>query len=236
MCDSPPLSKFLFQTGSIKSPDDRRGRRTVELFLFQTGSIKSSRWSAQAYRKLCFYSRLVRLKVRAVRIFKRYGHGFLFQTGSIKRKGFDPEDTRRFYCFYSRLVRLKVGRMCLSRCLWWLFLFQTGSIKRQKPVSSHLLSLRFYSRLVRLKADETKTETETEQGFYSRLVRLKDPARWCNAPSLWFLFQTGSIKSRVRIYAIWEIDGFYSRLVRLKVLCRGFVDRLRDVSIPDWFD
>ena len=80
-----PLSKFRFQTGSIKSDTKGGVTSTGKMFRFQTGSIKrlSPVYSTDVTDH-GFDSKLVRLKVHTIHI-----HGgrcvlFRFQTGSIK--------------------------------------------------------------------------------------------------------------------------------------------------------
>ena len=190
---------------------------------------------------LCFYSRLVRLKVCN-----------LILTGIPLR------------CFYSRLVRLKGVDLAQPGVVdVFSFLFQTGSIKSALfPLERFITLICFYSRLVRLKELEDVEALENLPSFYSRLVRLKVMNLVVEEDGVGkFLFQTGSIKSRMlkntrksplkscfysrlvrlKVNFLWvsfnRLASFYSRLVRLKAKIPVFPTNGRTaVSIPDWFD
>ena len=146
----------------------------ADTFLFQTGSIKSVFRSTPISFAICFYSKLVRLKVRFAHLWDR-SHVFLFQTGSIKS-------------YENWWRRLKS---------WCLFLFQTGSIKSIAPQWVFGADRCFYSKLVRLKGKACDYYLPKRfESFYSKLVRLKVPCVIMQFATMLFLFQTGSIKSK----------------------------------------
>ena len=97
--------------------------------------------------------------------------------------------------------------------------------------------MRFYSTLVRLKANSQQVPEHSQSRFYSTLVRLKEKEVKTDIPDATeFLFHTGSIKrARAAIKAEY-IRSFYSTLVRLKVGRHHSEDQRSEVSIPHWFD
>ena len=105
------------------------------VFLFQTGAIKSEiNISLFSSAVACFYSKLVRLKVKDTLAFLQDIVEFLFQTGAIKRRF----HTRTHHLTQHVLFLFQTGAikrlnvMNSAEIIFSSFLFQTGAIKSDK--------------------------------------------------------------------------------------------------------
>ena len=99
--------KFRFQTGSIKSNNQKQKISLALQFRFQTGSIKSR---GNLRQILC--REMFRFQTGSIKSDERYAEleasvMFRFQTGSIKSSGIRGNNRRFKVRFDSKLVRLK---------------------------------------------------------------------------------------------------------------------------------
>ena len=99
---------------------------------------------------MCFYSKLVRLKVWGTSIRSVSFRLFLFQTGAIKSK------TRLF-----------------QNLIWVVFLFQTGAIKSVSGYNAPMTIHVFLFQTGAIKSAGIGEFIDCLIGFYSKLVRLK---------------------------------------------------------------
>ena len=97
-------------------------------------------------------------------------------------------------------MRLKVNTGGSVRLVECMFLFHIGAIKSDWPRESwDLIDMRFYSTLVRLKANSVGHDVHiTDRSFYSTLVRLKARGFYVTKDEVKkFLFHIGAIKRSV---------------------------------------
>ena len=143
---------------------------------------------------MCFNSKLVRLKVSALKSIKIHQNpcfnSKLVRLKAVRRTRTGASDI----CFNSKLVRLKV---------------RARSVQFPRPVC-------FNSKLVRLKVLRSLLALAGGR-FNSKLVRLKVQNKRRQSTERKFQFQTGAIKSVVVFgVLVFVFLGFNSKLVRLK--------------------
>ena len=102
--------KFQFQTGSIKSLDEKYQRDRKIRFNSKLVRLKACSNAGKRADRVVFNSKLVRLKAGRSSDFPPVSRSFQFQTGSIKRRDRCVARDNASWRFNSKLVRLKACR------------------------------------------------------------------------------------------------------------------------------